>query len=111
MVSSSRSRNRIGSWAFVIGVLLALVFAVFGNWTYAWVLVVLGLIIGLFNITDAETHSFLTASLVLLIAAYTGRDALSSTPLFADVLDALLVLFVPATIIVAIKHVFSFAKR
>lgn len=110
--SSTPSTNRIGSWAFLIGILLAIILGVTGiNSTWAWVLVVIGLIIGLFNITDAETHSFLTASIMLLLAAYTGKGALGSTPLFVHILDALLMVFAPATIIVAIKHVFSFARN
>lgn len=111
-MASSKSSNKIGSWAFLIGILLAVVLGVTGiNSTWAWVLVIIGLIIGLFNISDSETHSFLMASLILLLAAYTGKDALSSTQLFVDILDALLMMFVPATIIVAVKHVFSFARN
>lgn len=111
-MASHKSSNKIGSWAFLIGVLLAVVLGVTDiNSTWAWVLVVIGLIIGLFNITEAETHSFLMASVMLLIAAYTGKSALSATPLFGDILNALLMVFVPATVIVAVKHVFSFARN
>lgn len=111
-MASHKSSNKIGSWAFLIGILLAVVLGVTGvNTAWAWVLVVIGLIVGLFNITEAETHSFLMASVMLLIAAYTGQSALSVTPLFGDILNALLMIFVPSTIIVAIKHVFSFARN
>ncbi len=111
-MASSKSSNTIGRWAFLVGILLAVVLGVTGiNASWAWVLVIIGLIVGLFNITESETHSFLMASIMLLLAAYTGRDALSSTQLFADILDALMMVFVPATIIVAIKHVFSFARN
>lgn len=111
-MASHKSSNKIGGWAFLIGVLLAVVLGVTGiNSTWAWVLVVIGLIVGLFNITEAETHSFLTAGIMLLLAAYVGQDALSSTPLFVDILSALLMIFTPAVIIVAVKHVFSFARN
>ena len=113
-MASSKSNNKIGSWAFLIGILLAVIFGAFAQSAltqWAWVLVVIGLVIGLFNITESETHSFLMAGLTLLLAAYTGKDVLDIVPIFANILETLLIMFVQATIIVAVKHVFSFAKH
>ena len=60
--------NSIGGWAFLIDVLLALVFAFFGRFAdWAWLLVILGLIIGFLNITERETQRFLMAGTVLVI--------------------------------------------
>ncbi len=108
----------IGSWAFLIGVILAVLFGLFGASAGAdlgnalvYILVVIGLIVGLLNIADRETTPFLLAGLTLIIASTLGRDVISTVPVLAGVLDALLLVFVPATIIVAIKHVFSLARR
>lgn len=103
----------LGSWAFLIGVILALVFGLVGNlsslWTY--VLVVLGLVIGLLNIADEEVAPFLMAGTVLVIVSTLGQGVVNLVPWFSITLQALTILFVPATIIVALKHVFSMAKH
>ena len=106
-------RARGGSWAFLIGVILAVIFGAFGSldtWVL-WVLVIAGIIVGLMNITDEEVSPFLMSSIALIIASAFGGAVLDLLPLLGGILNALLVLFVPATIIVAVKHVFSFAKH
>jgi uncharacterized membrane protein len=106
-------RARGGRWAFLVGVIFALVFGALGTleiWVL-WLLVIAGIIVGLANIKDDEVSPFLMASLSLIIASAFGGGILDILPIIGNVLRALLVLFVPATIIVAIKHVFSFAKH
>ena len=108
----------IGSWAFLIGVILAVLFGLFGASAGAelgnalvLILVVIGLIVGLLNIADKETTPFLLAGLTLIIASSLGKDVISTVPTLAGVLEALQLIFVPATIIVAIRHVFGLARR
>jgi|SRR3989344_1953991 len=110
---AKKSGNILGGWAFLIGVVLALVLGLFGaiNQTIAYILVLAGLIVGLLNIGDEETAPFLTAGAVLVIVSSLGGGVVGVISQVGDVLDALLLLFVPATIIVAIRHVFSLARR
>ena len=105
--------NLLGGWAFLIGVVLAIILGAIGSisQTIAIVLVVLGLIVGLLNITDKETQPFLIAGAVLVIVSAFGSSALDAIPVVGRILDAILILFVPATVIVALKSVFSFAKN
>ena len=107
--------NVVGGWSFLIGVLLAVVlglgFAGSYNQTLTWVLVVIGIIVGLLNVADQETSPFLMSGAVLVIVSWLGSDILSGVMYIGGILQALLVLFVPATIIVAIKNVFSIAKH
>lgn len=106
--------NVIGGWAFLIGVVLALVLGLIGSGltaTMATILVVAGLIVGLLNIADDETSPFLMSGAILVIVSSFGQSALSVVPRLGTVVDALLLLFVPATIIVAIRHVLSLARR
>ncbi len=105
--------NLLGSWAFLIGVVLAFVLGILGTSDpmYLSVLVFIGLIVGLLNIADEEVQPFLMAGAVLIIASAFGKDALSEVSWVYNVLKALLAIFVPATVIVAIKHVFSLAKH
>lgn len=111
MAKTSKS-NLIGSWAFLIGVVLAVILGLFGsvNQAVLVVLVIIGFIVGLLNIADKETMPFLMSGVVLIIAGSFGQAAMEVIPLLNNILQALLAIFVPATIIVAIKNVFSFAK-
>lgn len=120
-----RSReNLIGAWSFLIGVILAVAIGLFqpqlgkGATTiiYAF-LVLLGLFVGMLNVADRDTMTFLVASLALVIVSGLGQYTLvfisNISPVLSylsQILSALLVMFVPATIIVALKTVFSVAS-
>jgi uncharacterized membrane protein len=110
---AKKNNNLIGSWAFLIGVVLALIFGALGsvNTTLTYVLVIAGLVVGLLNIADKEASPFLLSGAVLIIASALGQGVVSQVRYFPEILDALLLLFVPATIVVAIRHVFSVARR
>lgn len=105
--------NLLGSWSFLIGVVLAVVFGLFGTLSPAvtYILVVLGVVIGLLNIADDEASPFLMAGTVLVIVSALGQGVVSLVPLFSTTLQAITMLFVPATIVVALKHVFSLARN
>lgn len=112
--------NLIGAWAFLIGVVLAVTIGVIQvgmeaeiNWVYA-LLAILGIFIGLMNMGDKDIDKFLLASIALVIVSYMGQSALKVASrvglMMGTVLLALLVMVIPATIIVAIKAVFSVSK-
>lgn len=115
--------NLVGAYAFLIGVIFAVIMGIsqklfaitYSNTPYAF-LVVLGIIIGFLNVGDRDSLTFLIASLSLVIVSGFGQSALiyvSNIPFLSSltaILAALLVMFVPATIIVALKVVFNLAK-
>ena len=115
--------NLVGAYAFSIGVILAVIMGViqksigivYNNWPYAF-LMLLGLLIGFFNTGDKDSLKFLLASVSLVIVSGFGQSALvyvSNIPILSSlstILSSLLVMFVPATIIVALKTVFSISK-
>ena len=116
--------NLIGAYAFLIGVILAILVGILqqsldivetSSVPYA-LLVILGLLVGFFNFSDKDSFTFLVASLSLVIVSGFGQTALiyvAQVPILSSlsaVLSALMVMFVPATIIVALKVVFSMAK-
>ncbi|MEK6758138.1 MAG: hypothetical protein AABX88_03330 [Nanoarchaeota archaeon] len=112
----AKSKNTIGSWAFLAGVVLALVLGVFmqnqiSNPTIVLVLVVIGFVVGILNVTGEETQSFLLSGAVLIIASSLGAGALGGISILEGTMAALLMIFVPATIIVAIKNVFTLARN
>ena len=70
MAKSFIKKDVIGSWAFLIGVILAVVFGLISagslNKTVAMVLVIIGLVVGFLNVTEKESTKFLIASIALL---------------------------------------------
>lgn len=110
---AKKSSNLIGGWAFLVGVVIAIIFGFMGNIgpTLAYALVVIGLIVGLLNIADSESEPFLISGAVLIIASSFGQSAVAVIPEARGILSALLLIFVPATIVVAVRNVFSLARR
>ena len=109
------NKNVLGAWAFLIGVILAIIIgllgleATTGRWAIG--LVVLGIVIGLLNVGGAELKDFLLVGTVLVIVSSFGGQILLGVQYVGAILQALIVLFVPATIVVALKGVFALAKR
>ncbi len=110
----------MGQWAFLIGVLVAIVIGLFsGNLSdniQGWLvllLVVLGLIVGLLNVTEKETTPFLIAAAALLITGTTG-NTLRVIPVIGGylggIVQAIAVFVTPAAIVVALKTIQSLAK-
>ena len=105
--------NLLGSWAFVIGVILALVIGFFGplNVVLVYVLMTLGVLVGLLNIADKEATPFLMAGTVLVIVSAFGQSVVGVAVLAERLLQSISIMFVPATIVVALKHVFGLARH
>lgn len=113
-MAKGRQGSTIGRWSFLIGVLLAIVLGFLGRQTeqtWVFVLVIIGLIVGLLNITEAEASPFLMSGAVLIIASALGQSVMDVSNILSGILQALLAIFVPATIIVSIRHVFNLAKH
>lgn len=107
----AKKSNLIGAWAFLIGVILAILFAFLSAEMWlTWLFFALGIIIGLLNITDAEVKPFLFAGTVLVIVSALGGNFFSEFAYVSNFLVNLMAIFVPATIIVALKSVFSLSK-
>jgi len=112
-------RNLIGSWSFLVGIILAVILGLGLGGTYQstmiWIVFVLGLLVGILNIAADEVHGFLWGGTVLVLVSYFGVQvgvfsSASLTPI-ANILKGIMTLFVPATIIVALRSVFVLAKK
>jgi len=68
---SDAIKKKVGVWAFIVGVVLALLVGVLANSLAAYTgaistaMVVLGLIVGVLNISDKEVTSFIIAAIGL----------------------------------------------
>jgi zinc transporter ZupT len=106
------NRELIGKWAFIIGLVLAVLAGIFFQPGWAiWVLAILGVIVGLLNVTAEETRGFLLASIALTLSA----TALNTLPVIGTVLSYVLpvvVAFVAGgMIVVALKELFQTARK
>lgn len=110
--------QKYGSWAFIIGVVLAIVIGLLGTSVFAGfasmlplVFVILGIVIGLLNISDKEITSFLVAVVALLVA---GGVDWSLIPTVGGMLGSIFAniasLMAPAAVIVGIKAVWNMAS-
>jgi len=121
--------NSLGAWAFLIGVILSVIIGLstskflsitsitsYSAQIYG-ILIILGIIVGFLNVTGKDSQTFMIAGAILVIVSRFGMESVSGSLIGIGVGDvitstfaALLVLFVPATIIVALKTVFSIAN-
>lgn len=121
--------NSIGAWAFLIAVIFAVVIGLvislipvasltkYSSFVYL-ILVILGLIVGAsINVTGRDSQTFLITGAIIVIVSRFGMESAISSLIGIGVGDivttsfaALLALFIPATIIVALKTVFGLAK-
>jgi hypothetical protein len=122
-MTTRRRDSSLGSWAFTIGVVIAVLLGALGGslgegWQQ-WLtvgLIVIGLIVGFFNVTGDEAMSFLTTTAILVVVMYTGGQTLEQFSsnwvlnVIKSIFQSLNLLFVPATLVVAVKTVFALAR-
>ena len=121
--------NSFGAWVCLIGVILAIIAGIFTTLipvesiidytgqVYG-VLIILGILMGFFiRFTDKDAKTFLLVGVVLVVVSQFGINTVSGSLMglgiaetVVSIFRALLTLFVPATIIVALRSLFSIAN-
>ncbi|MBI2657681.1 hypothetical protein HYX08_03225 [Candidatus Woesearchaeota archaeon] len=110
--------SKMGEWAFIVGIVVAVVVSLFNvsDTMAGWLvllLVVLGLVVGLLNVTEKETTPFLVAAAALLITGTTG-SSLAIIPMIGgylqNIVQNIAVFVTPAAIVVALKAIQALAK-
>jgi hypothetical protein len=110
--------QKIGSWAFIIGVVIAIIAGLLGVGVFGpvaeWiplVMLILGILIGLLNISDKEITTFLVAVIALLAASGVSWALIPTigVPL-GNIFINIASLMAPAAIIVGIKAVWNLAR-
>lgn len=115
--------SKLGQWAFIIGVVLAMAIGLFSanmeastRGTLSLLLVLLGLVVGFLNVTEKETVPFLVAAAALMLTA-TSVATLQSIDFgvglgnyLAGIVSQIGVFVAPGAVIVAIKAIYSLAR-
>ena len=127
---------KLGSWAFLIGIMFSIIVGIYnaailetgGNFFlqsagifYAWILAIIGVIVGIFaimgkgTITEKEIPGFLLASIALVVMGGVFQGWYTTLPqylgtLLAGISMSLSVFVAPAVIIIAIKSIWDIGK-
>ena len=107
--------QKVGSWAFIVGIIIAIIA---GFWQLGTVmtsiLIILGLIVGFLNVTGKETNSFLFSALVLVVMSGVAGPLLSDIQyiglMLQEIFRAMMLFIIPASLIVALKAVYALAE-
>ena len=110
------SKELIGKWAFIIGLALAVIAGLIGEvYTIpylALILVVLGLVVGLLNITDKDSTKLLVAIIALMGVGSMTILAIPAINSYLGLILANFVAFAGATgFVVAIKAILETSKK
>lgn len=108
----------MGKWAFMLGVIIAVLMA-FVNIPYSgMLLVVLGIFVGLVNIAAGEVESFLIAVIALLVVGLASVQAINTLPVVGNVFEimlgmisSLISFIAPAALIVALRRIYALASK
>lgn len=112
--------SRVGRYAFIAGVLLAVIVGFYTDMTptarygVSLVLVLLGLLVGFLNITTEETVPFLVAAIALMggntiIAVAIVPGFLGQ--MLANMLAYIGIFVAPAALVVALKTIYALAEK
>lgn len=102
----------VGKWAFIIGVLLVLFVHLVGIPYTALILVIVGLAIGLLNISRREISRLLMAGIGLVIVGSAGVELLPAVGGYiTNVLKNLVVLVAPIVLVASVKEIYEVAKK
>jgi hypothetical protein len=108
--------EKIGTWAFLIGVLIAVIAGLIPSFSQgtlagqvAWVLVILGLVVGFLNIRAREAQEFLVACIaILIVAGMGGLPPLGRT--LGSILTNMIAFVAPAALLVALRAIWQLAE-
>lgn len=122
--------NSVGAWLFFVGVVLAVVVGFstpsflsldsivrYSKQIYA-ILVIIGIAVGaILKMEEKDSKTFMTAGAVLVIVSKFGMESVTGSLIGIGIGDtvistfsALLALFVPTTIVVAVRTVFGLSR-
>ena len=110
--------HRVAHYAFFGGLVLSIVAGLFrgvlgpnGPVILVTALVILGFVVGLFNLTAKETTPFLVASIALMLAGIVNLGLIPGVGLYLrSILSNIVVFVVPGAIIVGLKTIWKLAS-
>jgi len=124
MAKAKSKSVSFGGWAYLIGVIVAVVLGIAATAGALWstnewlllLLVIIGLVIGFANITTKEVVAFLIASMALIITSIAGLTTIDTLiPYLGTFLQRtvsyVVVVIAPAALIVSLKAIWALASN
>jgi len=109
--------GKAGEMAFLVLIIIAILaglasaVATFDATWIAAILVVLGLIVGILNISEKETSSFLIATVALIVAGTSSFAALGDVgTIVSRILGFIAIAVAPAAVIVSLKAIYALGR-
>jgi len=107
--------HRLAHYAFFAGLIIAIVAGLFKNLINPQVLlttlVILGFLVGIFNLTAKETLPFLIAAIALMLAGIVNLGLIPGIGLYLrSMLSNIVVFVVPGAIILGLKTIWKLAS-
>lgn len=113
-VDKNRIIGLVGFWAFIVGLVIAVVCGLVlpGNPVIVIILVILGIVIGFLNVTPKETQALLLAAIALIVVgnAFEPLTFLGVDKLIGGILAYITIFVAPAAVIAAIKTLWTIGK-
>lgn len=114
--------QKVGGWAFILGVVIAIVAgfaAALAAWTSGYVLlllVILGVVVGFLNIEDKQVMGFLVAAIALMAVGTANLVSIDMAvpmlgTLIQSVVQNIAAFVAPAALVVALKEVYNIANK
>ena len=104
----------VGKWAFLAGILLAVLAGFFTIPYVMTILAILGLIVGFLDITSRESHKYLMSVVALLVIGAASISAFSALGNFYGLSESIItnvIAFVGASgLVVAIKEILTVGR-
>jgi hypothetical protein len=105
----------VGVIAYLVGIVVALIAAIFIELTlapYVYIaLAILGVMVGILNIRDDEIHLFLSASVAFVVTSYGMASVLAGTPIIVPFLNYLVVFTGAGAFLVSLKAIIAVSKN
>jgi len=104
--------EKVGRWAFIAGIVLAVLaglFVVDVTWV-AWVLAILGLVVGFLNVSTADPQGFLLPAVALTLSASAVRSLPAVGFVLTNILANAVAFVAAAMLVVAIRALLVTAK-
>ncbi len=113
--------NKVITYAFTAGIVIALVLGLIASWVQAWVpaltslLILAGIVVGFFNITPNEARDYILYVTALVIVTSLGSAQLGQLPYVGgpveSVLQSIMAFIMPSVVVVGIKSILNLAKN
>lgn len=112
--------RKIGPWAFIIGLLIAIVSGglIKPTQLMIWFLAILGLVVGLLNITESETSHYLLATIAFLVSSSSLTTVITGIPIIgqelgsyiAPIVTNIVIFIAPGAAVVALKALYAISR-